>query len=102
MSKTWGFFLASQYMVISHRAEFQLIISFFLVKAFSTELILLLLVSFSNSSDVFFQENRDLLKNWNLITFRTLNNLFLISMNLVDLGVFNVTSYIRRIRKLQF
>ena len=33
MSKTWGFFLVTQDMVLSHRAKFQLIINFFRVKA---------------------------------------------------------------------
>ena len=28
MSKTWGFFLVAQDMVLSHRAKFQLIINF--------------------------------------------------------------------------
>ena len=31
MSKTWGFFLVAQDMVLSHRAKFQLIINFFRV-----------------------------------------------------------------------
>ena len=39
MSKTWGFFLVAQDMVLSHRAKFQLIINFFRVKAISTGLI---------------------------------------------------------------
>ena len=39
MSKTWGFFLVAQDMVLSHRAKFQLIIKFFRVKAISTRLI---------------------------------------------------------------
>ena len=38
MSKTWGFFLVVQDMILSHRAKFQLIINFFWVKAISTEL----------------------------------------------------------------
>ena len=38
MSKTWGFFLVAQDMVLSHRAKFQLIITFIRVKAISTEL----------------------------------------------------------------
>ena len=38
MSKTWGFFLVAQDMVLSHRAKFQLIINFFRVKAISTGL----------------------------------------------------------------
>ena len=38
MSKTWGFFLVAQDMVLSHRAKFQLIINFFRVKAVSTGL----------------------------------------------------------------
>ena len=39
MSKTWGFFLVAQDMVLSHRAKFQLIINFFQVKAISTGLL---------------------------------------------------------------
>ena len=39
MSKTWGFFLVAQDIVLSNRAKFQLIINFFRVKAISTELI---------------------------------------------------------------
>ena len=39
MSKTWGFFLVAQDMVLSHRAKFQLIINFFRVKAISTGLL---------------------------------------------------------------
>ena len=38
MSKTWGFFLVAQDMVLSHRAKLQLIINFFRVKAISTGL----------------------------------------------------------------
>ena len=38
MSKTLGFFLVAQDMVLSHRAKFQLIINFFRVKAISTGL----------------------------------------------------------------
>ena len=38
MSKTWGFFLVAQDMVLSHRAKFQLVINFFRVKAISTGL----------------------------------------------------------------
>ena len=38
MSKTWGFFLVAQDMVLSHRAKFQLIINFLWVKAISTGL----------------------------------------------------------------
>ena len=38
MSKTWGFFLVAQDMVLSHRAIFQLI-NFFRVKAISTGLL---------------------------------------------------------------
>ena len=38
MSKTWGFFLMAQDMVLSHRAKFQLIINFFREKAISTGL----------------------------------------------------------------
>ena len=30
MSKTWGFFLVAENMVLSHRAKFQLILNFFL------------------------------------------------------------------------
>ena len=39
MSKTWGFFLVAQDMVLSHHAKFQLIINFFRVKAISTGLL---------------------------------------------------------------
>ena len=39
MSKTWGFFLVAQDMVLSHRAKFQLVINFFRVKAVSTGLL---------------------------------------------------------------
>ena len=39
MSKTWGFFLVAQDMVLSHRAKFQLIINFFRVKDISAELL---------------------------------------------------------------
>ena len=35
MSKTWGFFLVGQDMVLSQRAHFQLTINFFRVKAIS-------------------------------------------------------------------
>ena len=38
MSKTWGFFLLAQDMILSHRAKLQLIINFFRVKAIFTEL----------------------------------------------------------------
>ena len=38
MSKTWGFFLVAQDMVLSHHAKFQLILNFFRVKAISTGL----------------------------------------------------------------
>ena len=34
MSKTWGFFLVAQDMVLSHRAKFQLIIRFFRVSMY--------------------------------------------------------------------
>ena len=38
MFKTWGFFLVTQDIVLSHRAKFQLIINFFRVKAIFTGL----------------------------------------------------------------
>ena len=37
-SKSWEFFLVAQYIVLSHRAKFQVIINFFRVIAISYEL----------------------------------------------------------------
>ena len=40
MSKTWGYFLVAQDMVLSHRAKIQLIVTYFRVKAISGGLFL--------------------------------------------------------------
>ena len=79
MTKTWGFFLVAQDMVLSHRAKFQLIINFFRVKAISTELGKYK-VKFASNLDE--DKPANMLKNW-----LKSSTLTLVKKNIVVLAV---------------